>query len=69
MDGGGPTVRLSRRTTQRNMSLMDEIKSAKHKEGENRCSSEETAPTKAWRCEIIVLEGCGGAEMASVWKA
>lgn len=68
MDGGGHAVRLSRKTTQRRMSLMDEIKSDKHKEGENRCSLEETAPTKAWRCEIVVLERCGGTEMASVWR-
>ena len=69
MDDGGHAVRLSRKTTQREMSQMDEIKSANHKEGENRCSSEEMAPTKAWRCEIVVLEGYGGTEMASVWKA
>lgn len=67
MDGGGHAVRLSRKTTQRKMSLMDEIKSVKHK-GEDRCSLEATAPTKAWRCEIVVLERCGGTEMASVWR-
>ena len=47
MDGGGHAVRLSRKTAQREMSLMDGIKPAKHKEGENRCSSEETSSTKA----------------------
>ena len=67
MDGGGHAVKLSRKTTQRKMSLMDEIKSVKHK-GEDRCSLEATAPTKAWRCEIVVLERCGGTEMASVWR-
>lgn len=69
MDCGGRAVRLSRKTTQRRMNLKDEINSAKYKEGENRLWLQETAPAKAWRCKIAVLEEHEGTEMSSVWEA